>query len=215
MVHGILASLAFVILFPTGAMIMRVFPSRHVIRIHAAFQVLAYLIYTASFAIGVHLVRTIRIGSFDLVSKAYLCLRTRLLTLSRRSYKATQPTIPLLASSFSSSFSSNKYSALSITRCSEGIIVEPLGPMAIFGSAASSSLLESSMADWVRRLLTTLTRLRWLMEYWLRSSGYCGWPRRCAENFEDVKRRRLLLRRLWPSKRIHRYHKKLRLPVLP
>lgn len=53
--HGVLASLAFVILFPSGAIAIRLASFPGVIWLHAAFQVLAYLVYVAGFGLGVYL----------------------------------------------------------------------------------------------------------------------------------------------------------------
>ncbi|KAF1990177.1 hypothetical protein K402DRAFT_325745, partial [Aulographum hederae CBS 113979] len=59
LIHGVLASLAFVILFPTGGIIIRVVPSRAAIWIHALCQILAYIVYTVSFGMGIWLVKTL------------------------------------------------------------------------------------------------------------------------------------------------------------
>jgi hypothetical protein len=53
--HGVLASLAFVILFPAGAIAIRLASFPGVIWLHAAFQVFAYLVYIAAFGLGVYL----------------------------------------------------------------------------------------------------------------------------------------------------------------
>jgi len=65
--HGVLAALAFVVLFPVGGIIIRVVPSKAAIWIHAGFQVLAYLIYTAAFGLGIWMVREIQFPGFDMV----------------------------------------------------------------------------------------------------------------------------------------------------
>jgi len=51
--HGILAALAFVILFPAGAIAVRLASFRLVVWFHAGFQMFAYLIYIAAFGLGV------------------------------------------------------------------------------------------------------------------------------------------------------------------
>jgi hypothetical protein len=61
--HGVLASLAFVILFPAGAIAIRLASFPGVVWLHAAFQVFAYLIYVAAFGIGVYMA-----NEMDLVS---------------------------------------------------------------------------------------------------------------------------------------------------
>lgn len=53
--HGVLASLAFVILFPSGAIAIRLASFPGMIWIHAAFQVFAYLVYIAAFGLGVYI----------------------------------------------------------------------------------------------------------------------------------------------------------------
>ena len=53
--HGVLASLAFVILFPSGAIAIRLASFPGVVWLHAAFQVFAYLVYIAGFGLGVYL----------------------------------------------------------------------------------------------------------------------------------------------------------------
>ncbi|KAF3006807.1 hypothetical protein E8E13_010450 [Curvularia kusanoi] len=53
--HGVLASLAFVILFPAGAIAIRLASFPGVVWLHAAFQVFAYLVYIAAFGLGVYI----------------------------------------------------------------------------------------------------------------------------------------------------------------
>lgn len=53
--HGVLASLAFVILFPMGAITIRLASFPGVVWFHAAFQVFAYIIYIVAFGLGVYL----------------------------------------------------------------------------------------------------------------------------------------------------------------
>ncbi|KAH6633727.1 hypothetical protein C7974DRAFT_375771 [Boeremia exigua] len=53
--HGVLASLAFVILFPAGAIAIRLASFPGVVWVHAIFQVFAYLVYIAAFGLGVYL----------------------------------------------------------------------------------------------------------------------------------------------------------------
>ncbi|KAK6841992.1 hypothetical protein PG987_002852 [Apiospora arundinis] len=60
-IHGILAAIAFVGLFPIGAILMRVIRGRFAWIIHGVFQLLAYGIYIAAAAMGIQLVRLIRI----------------------------------------------------------------------------------------------------------------------------------------------------------
>lgn len=53
--HGVLASLAFVILFPAGSIAIRLASFPGVVWLHAAFQVFAYIVYIAAFGLGVYL----------------------------------------------------------------------------------------------------------------------------------------------------------------
>lgn len=53
--HGVLASLAFVILFPAGSIAIRLASFPGIVWLHAAFQVFAYLVYIAAFGLGVHM----------------------------------------------------------------------------------------------------------------------------------------------------------------
>lgn len=53
--HGVLASLAFVLLFPIGSILVRLSSFRGVWLIHGLFQLFAYLVYTAAVGIGIWL----------------------------------------------------------------------------------------------------------------------------------------------------------------
>jgi hypothetical protein len=53
--HGVLASLAFVILFPAGAIAIRLASFPGVVWFHALFQIFAYLVYIAAFGLGVYI----------------------------------------------------------------------------------------------------------------------------------------------------------------
>jgi hypothetical protein len=59
--HGVLASLAFVILFPAGSIAIRLASFPGVVWLHAAFQVFAYLVYIAAFGLGVYLARGLKV----------------------------------------------------------------------------------------------------------------------------------------------------------
>jgi hypothetical protein len=63
--HGTLAALAFVILFPAGAIAIRLASFPGVVWLHAAFQVFAYVVYITAFGLGVHIA-----SELDLVSSA-------------------------------------------------------------------------------------------------------------------------------------------------
>lgn len=60
-IHGILAALAFVVLFPIGAMAMRVVPGRLAIWVHAITQLVAYIVFIAAAGLGIWLVQEVRI----------------------------------------------------------------------------------------------------------------------------------------------------------
>ncbi|KAI0854146.1 hypothetical protein F5Y00DRAFT_256644 [Daldinia vernicosa] len=59
--HGIIAALCFVVIFPIGAILMRVLPSRHTWIIHAATQIVGFVLYIAAAALGIHLIEMVRI----------------------------------------------------------------------------------------------------------------------------------------------------------
>jgi hypothetical protein len=56
-----MAAMAFVILFPIGAMAMRVVPGRSALWLHAITQVMAYILFIAAAGLGIWLVREVRI----------------------------------------------------------------------------------------------------------------------------------------------------------
>jgi hypothetical protein len=70
-IHGVLAAVAFVGMFPLGAILLRAIPGRLAWLVHAVVQVLGYIIYVAGAALGIYLVRVIRIppDGASLVSK--------------------------------------------------------------------------------------------------------------------------------------------------
>ncbi|KAJ4991830.1 integral membrane protein [Stagonosporopsis vannaccii] len=53
--HGVLASLAFVLLFPAGSILIRLGSFRGAWLVHGLFQLFAYLVYTAAVGIGIWL----------------------------------------------------------------------------------------------------------------------------------------------------------------
>jgi len=53
--HGVLACLAFAILFPAGAITIRLASFPGLVWFHAAFQIFAYLTYTAAFGLGIYM----------------------------------------------------------------------------------------------------------------------------------------------------------------
>jgi hypothetical protein len=62
--HGVLASLAFVILFPSGAIAIRLASFPGIVWLHAGFQILAYMVYTAAFGLGIWLALPISGGHY-------------------------------------------------------------------------------------------------------------------------------------------------------
>ncbi|KAH8731669.1 hypothetical protein GQ44DRAFT_736084 [Phaeosphaeriaceae sp. PMI808] len=59
--HGVLASLAFVIFFPIGAILIRISSFPGVWLLHGIFQIFAYIVYIAAFAIGIWMVNNMPI----------------------------------------------------------------------------------------------------------------------------------------------------------
>ncbi|KAG8169741.1 hypothetical protein KVR01_000486 [Diaporthe batatas] len=68
--HGIIAAIAFVILFPLGAIFLRIIPGRWSVRIHYFVQIIAWLLYIAGFALGVILLRMLPSGGQSLLSSS-------------------------------------------------------------------------------------------------------------------------------------------------
>ncbi|KAK1752351.1 hypothetical protein QBC47DRAFT_363913 [Echria macrotheca] len=60
-IHGIICSLAMVVLFPLGAILMRIIPGRFAVWTHALFQMVALLVYIAGAGLGIYLVTYIAI----------------------------------------------------------------------------------------------------------------------------------------------------------
>ncbi|KAH7631118.1 hypothetical protein B0T09DRAFT_130443 [Sordaria sp. MPI-SDFR-AT-0083] len=55
--HGIIAALAFVILFPLGSMLIRLLPGRMALFAHAFWQLFTLLVYLAAVGLGIHLIK--------------------------------------------------------------------------------------------------------------------------------------------------------------
>ncbi|RYP72467.1 hypothetical protein DL770_007969 [Monosporascus sp. CRB-9-2] len=60
-IHGILAAIAFVGLFPLGSIFVRVIPGRFAWIVHAITQTVAYIVFIGAAVLGLYLVNTIRI----------------------------------------------------------------------------------------------------------------------------------------------------------
>lgn len=56
------------ILFPLGAIFLRIIPGRWSVRIHYFVQIIAWLLYIAGFALGIILLRMLPSGGQSLVS---------------------------------------------------------------------------------------------------------------------------------------------------
>lgn len=65
--HGVMASLAFVIFFPVGAISIRIIPGRFALIVHMAFQMLAYALFICVLSLGIWMVTQIKFGSSNLV----------------------------------------------------------------------------------------------------------------------------------------------------
>ncbi|KAH6672797.1 hypothetical protein EV126DRAFT_435670, partial [Verticillium dahliae] len=66
-VHGILALVAFVALFPLGAVLMRLVPGRMSIWFHAVTQLAALALFIASIGLGAYIVNLVQDGGFPLL----------------------------------------------------------------------------------------------------------------------------------------------------
>jgi hypothetical protein len=62
--HAIMACLAFAVLFPFGAISIRLLSFPGLVVVHALFQIVAYLVYIIAFGLGVYLATQMRIVSF-------------------------------------------------------------------------------------------------------------------------------------------------------
>lgn len=73
-IHGGLAAIAMVVLLPWGSILMRVVPGRWAMKVHATMQMVALVVYFLGAAVGITLVRDVRIPgqSGGLVSIPFL-----------------------------------------------------------------------------------------------------------------------------------------------
>ncbi|KAH9999727.1 hypothetical protein F4779DRAFT_154251 [Xylariaceae sp. FL0662B] len=71
-IHGILAAVAFAVLFPVGSVFMRTVPGPLAWLVHAATQITAYLLYVAAAGLGLYLVSVVRMppGGTSLLNMA-------------------------------------------------------------------------------------------------------------------------------------------------
>ncbi|PSN74195.1 hypothetical protein BS50DRAFT_10059 [Corynespora cassiicola Philippines] len=63
--HGVLASLAFVIFFPLGSILIRLGSFPGLWLVHGVFQIFAYILYIAAFGIGIWFVRNLPVSLMD------------------------------------------------------------------------------------------------------------------------------------------------------
>lgn len=63
--HGVLASLAFVIFFPMGSILIRLASFPGVWLVHGLFQAFAYIVYICAFGIGIWFVKHIPVSLLD------------------------------------------------------------------------------------------------------------------------------------------------------
>lgn len=79
MAHGITAALAFVIFFPGGGIIIRLFSFRGLVWLHAAIQALGWLIFLVAFGLGIYLAQqTHQVSPPTTFSPLHLCLPSSL-----------------------------------------------------------------------------------------------------------------------------------------
>jgi hypothetical protein len=74
LVHGVLAGIAFVGLFPFGAMAAALLPGMIGVGVHVAIQMLGFLFYLIAFAMGIWVASNVRWRDFDLVWRTPFCL---------------------------------------------------------------------------------------------------------------------------------------------
>lgn len=65
--HGVLASIAFVIFFPAGSILLRILPGRLGVVMHVVFQALAHILFAIGFGIGIYYTHKIKFGQWALV----------------------------------------------------------------------------------------------------------------------------------------------------
>ncbi|OLN87017.1 Cytochrome b561 and DOMON domain-containing protein [Colletotrichum chlorophyti] len=65
-IHGVLGTVAFVIVFPIGSIAMRLIPGRFSWLIHALIQMAGFALYIAAAALGIQLTQKVRLGGTSL-----------------------------------------------------------------------------------------------------------------------------------------------------
>lgn len=74
--HGVMAALAFVILFPVGGIMIRLLSFPGLVWVHAVFQAVAYLVYIIAFGLGIYLATQLEYVSFTSATDSLLHLAT-------------------------------------------------------------------------------------------------------------------------------------------
>ncbi|KAK4145604.1 uncharacterized protein C8A04DRAFT_26602 [Dichotomopilus funicola] len=69
-IHGILGAVAMAVLFPSGSMLMRLFPGKAGLWLHSIMQIIALGILVAAVALGIRLVQQMREFGIDLIGNA-------------------------------------------------------------------------------------------------------------------------------------------------
>lgn len=94
MAHGVMAAVAFAIIFPIGGIIIRVANFSGLPWIHGAIQIVAFLVYTAAFGLGIYIARTLNLISnhhpiIGIVVFGILIFQPILGVLHHRTFKKT------------------------------------------------------------------------------------------------------------------------------
>ncbi|KAL2132418.1 hypothetical protein VTI74DRAFT_3816 [Chaetomium olivicolor] len=67
-IHGIMAALAFVVLFPVGSIILRIVPGRFAVWAHAIFQMVAWCVWAVAVGFGITVVTMVKIPRGNLLN---------------------------------------------------------------------------------------------------------------------------------------------------
>lgn len=72
-IHGILASVVMVLLFPIGSILMRLVPGKFAVWVHGVFQAVAFCAYVAAAGVGIRVVQMVKTPRGSLVSSTGSC----------------------------------------------------------------------------------------------------------------------------------------------
>lgn len=94
MAHGIMAAVAFALLFPIGGIVIRIANFSGLVWVHAAIQTIAFLVYTAAFGLGIYIATKLNyIGQYHpiigIVVFGLLVFQPALGLLHHRKFKKT------------------------------------------------------------------------------------------------------------------------------